>query len=322
VGKGGIKIETELKKLKNENNNLLKILKNKNEEINDKLEQQNKLSKNLIETLDRNKKIRNIFRIFINKNKKLENENKLLEDIILKQENKVIKLSKSYKNAINMMNDKKEEINRNKNYIFNLEETIKKYKKTFENINNNEKKKINELEMKIKNNKDENNNQSILNGSITPENNYGNNIYNKIYQIDSPRSPDYFGIKYKLLMNPFKDTSFLNSFNLKLNKNRNKKFLINNYSDKNKNNFQKIFNNNINYKLYNKNRINVRTRLLKHNKSTFEIKREEKTISIDNSISNHSLNANKRIINFREAEREKEKREDFKSFFNKYIEDN
>ena len=322
VGKGGIKIETELKKLKNENNNLLKILKNKNEEINDKLEQQNKLSKNLIETLDRNKKIRNIFRIFINKNKKLENENKLLEDIILKQENKVIKLSKSYKNAINMMNDKKEEINRNKNYIFNLEETIKKYKKTFENINNNEKKKINELEMKIKNNKDENNNQSILNGSITPENNYGNNIYNKIYQIDSPRSPDYFRIKYKLLMNPFKDTSFLNSFNLKLNKNRNKKFLINNYSDKNKNNFQKIFNNNINYKLYNKNRINVRTRLLKHNKSTFEIKREEKTISIDNSISNHSLNANKRIINFREAEREKEKREDFKSFFNKYIEDN
>ena len=322
VGKGEIKIETELKKLKNENNNLLKILKNKNEEINDKLEQQNKLSKNLIETLDRNKKIRNIFRIFINKNKKLENEKKLLEDIILKQENKVIKLSKSYKNAINMMNDKKEEINRNKNYIFNLEETIKKYKKTFENINNNEKKKINELEMKIKNNKDENNNQTIFNGSMTPENNYGNNIYNKIYQIDSPRSPDYYRIKYKLLMNPFKDTSSLNSFNLKLNKNRNKKFLINNYSDKNKNNFQKIFNNNINYKLYNKNRINVRTRLLKHNKSTFEIKREEKTISIDNSISNHSLNANKRIINFREAKREKEKREDFKSFFNKYIKDN
>ena len=322
VGKGEIKIETELKKLKNENNNLLKLLKNKNEEINDKLEQQNKLSKNLIETLDRNKKIRNIFRIFINKNKKLENEKKLLEDIILKQENKVIKLSKSYKNAINMMNDKKEEINRNKNYIFNLEETIKKYKKTFENINNNEKKKINELEMKIKNNKDENNNQTIFNGSMTPENNYGNNIYNKIYQIDSPRSPDYYRIKYKLLMNPFKDTSSLNSFNLKLNKNRNKKFLINNYSDKNKNNFQKIFNNNINYKLYNKNRINVRTRLLKHNKSTFEIKREEKTISIDNSISNHSLNANKRIINFREAKREKEKREDFKSFFNKYIKDN
>ena len=323
VGKGGIKIETELKKLKNENNNLLKLLKNKNEEINDKLEQQNKLSKNLIETLDRNKKIRNIFRIFINKNKKLENEKKLLEDIILKQENKVIKLSKSYKNAINMMNDKKEEINRNKNYIFNLEETIKKYKKTFENINNNEKKKINELEMKIKNNKDENNNQTIFNGSMTPENNYGNNIYNKIYQIDSPRSPDYYRIKYKLLMNPFKDTSSLNSFNLKLNKNRNKKFLINNYSDKNKNNFQKIFNNNINYKLYNKNRINVRTRLLKHNKSTFEIKREEKTISIDNiSISNHSLNANKRIINIREVKRGKEKREDFKSFFNKYIKDN
>ena len=295
VGKGGIKIETELKKLKNENNNLLKLLKNKNEEINDKLEQQNKLSKNLIETLDRNKKIRNIFRIFINKNKKLENEKKLLEDIILKQENKVIKLSKSYKNAINMMNDKKEEINRNKNYIFNLEETIKKYKKTFENINNNEKKKINELEMKIKNNKDENNNQTIFNGSMTPENNYGNNIYNKIYQIDSPRSPDYYRIKYKLLMNPFK----------------------------NKNNFQKIFNNNINYKLYNKNRINVRTRLLKHNKSTFEIKREEKTISIDNiSISNHSLNANKRIINIREVKRGKEKREDFKSFFNKYIKDN
>ena len=214
VGKGEIKIETELKKLKNENNNLLKILKNKNEEINDKLEQQNKLSKNLIETLDRNKKIRNIFRIFINKNKKLENEKKLLEDIILKQENKVIKLSKSYKNAINMMNDKKEEINRNKNYIFNLEETIKKYKKTFENINNNEKKKINELEMKIKNNKDENNNQTIFNGGITPENNYANNIYNKIYQIDSPRSPDYYRIKYKLLMNPFKDTSSLNSFKI------------------------------------------------------------------------------------------------------------
>ena len=75
--------------------------------------------------------------------------------------------------------------------------------------------------------------------------------------------------------------------------------------------------------MYNKNRINVRTRLLKHNKSTFEIKREEKTISIDNiSISNHSLNANKRIINIREVKRGKEKREDFKSFFNKYIKDN
>ena len=137
VGKGRIKIESELKKLTNEKNNLLQILKNKNKDINDKLEQQNKISKDLIEILDKNKKIRTIYKKIIIKNKNLENEKKLLEDIILQQENKVLKLSKSFKNVVNLMNDKKEEIHRNKKYIFNLEEIIKKYKRKYENINNN-----------------------------------------------------------------------------------------------------------------------------------------------------------------------------------------
>ena len=318
VGKGRIKIESELKKLTNEKNNLLQILKNKNKDINDKLEQQNKISKDLIEILDKNKKIRTIYKKIIIKNKNLENEKKLLEDIILQQENKVLKLSKSFKNVVNLMNDKKEEIHRNKKYIFNLEEIIKKYKRKYENINNNGKQeKLNEF----KNIKDEYKNIKVYKDNTIPENYYGKNIYNKKYHINSPRSPDYFKIRQKLFFNHIEEPSSFNSFNLKTNKN--KKLLINNYSYKIKNNMQKIYNNNIRYKFYRKNIINIKTKLLKHNKSIVEIKGDEKkNISIDNNnLSNHSLNINKKIINYREDPEEKQKIEDFKSFFNKFIEE-
>ena len=318
VGKGRIKIESELKKLTNERNNLLQILKNKNKDINDKLEQQNKISKDLIEILDKNKKIRTIYKKIIIKNKNLENEKKLLEDIILQQENKVLKLSKSFKNVVNLMNDKKEEIHRNKKYIFNLEEIIKKYKRKFENINyNGKQEKLNEF----KNIKDEYKKLKVYKDNTIPVNYYGKNIYNKNYHINSPRSPDYFKIRQKLFFNHIEEPSSFSSFNLKTNKN--KKFLINNYSYKIKNNMQKIYNNNIRYKFYHKNIINVKARLLKHNKSIVEIKRDEKkNISFhNNNLSNHSLNINKKIINYREDPEEKQKIEDFKSFFNKFIEE-
>ena len=144
-------IQVGLDNLTKERNNLVKLLKNKNEEITNKLEQQNKLNKDLLEQLDKNKKLMTFYRKIKIKNKNMEINQKLLEDVVFKQEEKVLKLSKSYQKIKDLSNTKDEEINKNKKYILTLENTIKDLKSKFEKLKKDKKEdKIKELELKIK----------------------------------------------------------------------------------------------------------------------------------------------------------------------------
>ena len=77
----------------------------------------------------------------------------------------------------------------------------------------------------------------------------------------------------------------------------------------------KHFNENLRFKIYNKNKINTRGKLLENSSSYNEIK---KRINHKPNISN-SLNLNKKIINFNEDLKEKENIDQFKSFFNKFL---
>ena len=326
IGRDREGIKVGLKNLTKERNDLVKILKNKNEEINNKLDQQNKLSQDLIEQLDKKKKMRTFYRKIKIKNKNLKNDKKILEDVIFKQEKKVLKLSKSYQNVLNIINVKNEEIYRNKNYIFNLEEKIKKLKMKFEKlISDKEKEKqINDLELKIKNIREKSGKYKIIKGNKIPENrNPGNNIHNINFFIKNQRpfyKNDFFRIKQKIFMNNnIQNPSVFNSFILKGNKNN--KIIINNYSDK-KYNLQRMFNKNIGYQFYNKKRIDSKGNLLKHNKSTIDIRDNKDNNNLFENINlSHSISLNKKIKYFQEEKKEKEKIEEFKSFFNKFVED-
>ena len=324
MGRDRAGIQAGLNNLTKERNNLVQILKNKNEEISNKLEQQNKLSKNLLEQMDKNQKLVTYYKKIKIKNKSLEINKKLLEDVVFKQETKVLKLSKSYKDIMNLMNVKDEEINKNKSYILTLENTIKDLKNKFEKMKNDEKEhKIKELELKIKILQKNNEKKNVQKEKIFENNNnFGNNIHNINYFIESPRfnsKNDYFKNKQKLFKNKIQPSSIFNSFNVKKNNDNivnNKKILINNYRDKNISNL-KVFNDNIRYKIYNKNKINKRGKLLKHDRSNNEIINNH-NIS-QNIYTSNSLSLNKKIINNNEDLKEKEKIDQFKSFFNQFV---
>ena len=324
MGKDRAGIQEGLNNLTKERNNLVQILKNKNEEISNKLEQQNKLSKNLLEQMDKNQKLVTYYKKIKIKNKSLEINKKLLEDVVFKQETKVLKLSKSYKDIMNLMNVKDEEISKNKSYILTLENTIKDLKNKFEKMKNDEKEhKIKELELKIKILQKNNEKKNVQKEKIFENNNnFGNNIHNINYFIESPRfnsKNDYFKNKQKLFKNKIQPSSIFNSFNVKKNNDNivnNKKILINNYRDKNISNL-KVFNDNIRYKIYNKNKINKRGKLLKHDRSNNEIINNH-NIS-QNIYTSNSLSLNKKIINNNEDLKEKEKIDQFKSFFNQFV---
>ena len=314
IEKDRTSIEKQVKNLIKERNNLIKILKNKNEEISIKLDQQNKLSKDLMEQLDKNKKVRVVYRKIKIKNQNLEINKRLLEDIIFKQEDKVKKLSKSYKKILNTVKDKNEEINKSKNYIFNLEENFKKLQKKFEIIKNDKSNiyKINELKLKLqkmKEHKKEKNNKIFKN-----DNNIRNNLNNINYIIESPRSN--YDIKHNIFLNHAQSPSFLNSFN------KNNKIVIKNYSYKNYNGMKRIFNDRIRNNLHNENKINRRGILLKHNKSSFDImnKNIKYNLNENNSLTS-SLSINKKIKIFNEEQKEKKKIEEFKYFMDKFIKD-
>lgn len=317
-------IQVGLDNLTKERNNLVKLLKNKNEEITNKLEQQNKLNKDLLEQLDKNEKLMTFYRKIKIKNKNMEINQKLLEDVVFKQEEKVLKLSKSYQKIKDLSNTKDEEINKNKKYILTLENTIKDLKSKFEKLKKDKKEdKIKELELKIKLIQKKNERKNIQNNKIFENNNnYGNNIHNINYFIESPRfnyKNDYFKKKQKLFRSNIQHSPVFSSINLRKYKNieinkSSKKIIINNYYDKNKSNL-KHFNENLRFKIYNKNKINTRGKLLENSSSYNEIK---KRINHKPNISN-SLNLNKKIINFSEDLKEKENIDQFKSFFNKFL---
>ena len=130
----------ELEQCDKEKNNLLNDINKKNEEINQKLNKENELNNNLIRQLIENKKIINILDNIKIKLLNLEKNKKELEDVIFKQESKVSKLSSSVQKILNVVKLKDIEINNNKIYINNLEETIKDLNKEFQIIRLNKKK--------------------------------------------------------------------------------------------------------------------------------------------------------------------------------------
>ena len=141
-----INMMKELEQYNKEKNNLLGIINVKNEEINGKLNKENELNNNLMKQLIENKKIKNNLDNILIKCQNLEKNKKELEDVIFQQENKVNDLSASMKKIINVIKKKNLEINNNKIYINNLEETIKDLNKEFHQIRLN-KKKENSLEI-------------------------------------------------------------------------------------------------------------------------------------------------------------------------------
>ena len=66
-----------------------------------------------------------------NKYRQMEENNKELENVIIKQEEKVNQLSLKIKKIVNNIQEKNTELNKNKNDIIKLENTIKDLNKQF-----------------------------------------------------------------------------------------------------------------------------------------------------------------------------------------------
>ncbi len=113
----------------------------------------------------------------------------LLEDIVIKQENKVSELNKSIVEVMKVINKKEEEINQDKIYINNLKELIKDLKKEFNNTeqkNKNNNKKLINLQIQL------NYLKNGVNNFININNNNGlNNMNNKKYSNKNNNSINY-----------------------------------------------------------------------------------------------------------------------------------
>ena len=145
------KLKIDLNNIEIERNNLIKLLEQystekkkmlstlneKNEKINDKLNGANNLNDNIMKQILENKKYNDmLFQIKIKK-QNLEKDIFELENIIMKQKNKINDLSTSVENIVKIVENKNNEIKSNKNYIFNLENNIKEINKKFSNIKQN-----------------------------------------------------------------------------------------------------------------------------------------------------------------------------------------
>ena len=145
------KLKIDLNNIEIERNNLIKLLEQystekkkmlstlneKNEKVNDKLNGANNLNYNIMKQILENKKYNDmLFQIKIKK-QNLEKDIFELENIILKQINKINDLSTSVENIVKIVENKNIEIKSNKNYIFNLENNIKEINKKFSNIKQN-----------------------------------------------------------------------------------------------------------------------------------------------------------------------------------------
>ena len=139
------KLKINLNNIEIERNNLIKLLEQyslekkkmllslneKNEKINEKLNEGNKLNDNIMKQILENKKYNDmLFQIKIKK-QNLQKDIFELENIILKQKNKINDLSLSVENIIKIMENKDNEIKSNKSYIFDLENNIKEINKKF-----------------------------------------------------------------------------------------------------------------------------------------------------------------------------------------------
>ena len=269
----------ELEQCDKEKNNLLKDIKEKNEEINQKINKENELNSNLIRQLIENKKILNILDNIKIKLLNLEKNKKELEDVIFKQESKVSKLSSSVQKILNVVKLKDIEINNNKIYINNLEETIKDLNKEFQIIRLNKKK---------------NNSEDILNLKKQLEN------LIKEYQKIIKKNNNNIGIKRLIINhNHFSKKNFL-SRNVNISKNINEsnrkkiQFMIKNG---NGTNFRSIIGKHgksngaekHSYELFNEknNYSNIRSPYFEYNENSKNIIKKIQLQKYKNSINGH-----------------------------------
>ena len=202
------KIENELQKIIRERNKLILLLKEKNEEINNKFNLQNKLNNELLEQIDKNKIYKSGYKEAKLKNQILERDKKQLENVVFLQEGKVLQMSASMDKINQMLEVKNMEISKNQKNIQNLEQIIKDFHKKFKNLKNKEKesKTINNMKKQIDNLQNEYKKKLIINQSMQNKNLIGiNNINNINYFLkNSAKSKSKIKIinnRYKLLEN-------------------------------------------------------------------------------------------------------------------------
>ena len=203
-----IKIENELQTILKERNKLILLLKEKNEEIQNKLNLQNKLSNELLEQIDKNKIYKSGYKEAKLKNQNLERDKKALENVIILQEGKVLQMSASIDKINKMLEIKNTEICKNQKNIQNLEEVIKDFQKKFRNLKNKENKSkvINGIRKQIDNLRIEYKKQLVINRNMRSNNLIiNNNISNINHFLNKNKKSNskiqIINNRYKLLEN-------------------------------------------------------------------------------------------------------------------------
>ena len=162
----------------NDKKKLIILLSQKDQDINEKINKEKLLNDDINKQLNENNKIKNNINIIQIKCQSLLKNKMILEDTVIKQENKLTELNNSIEEVMKIINKKENEINHDKIYINNLKEIINDLQKEYNNveirnkINSHNKELIN---LKIQLNALKNKPKNIINI------NHVNNISNRNY---------------------------------------------------------------------------------------------------------------------------------------------
>ena len=298
----------EHKKILNEKNYLsIKIeqYKKQKEKINIEIKQKeenilNKKneSKTLLQEINIQKKyniqLNSQIKLMSKKYKNMEENNKDLENVIIKQEEKINELSLKLNNIVKDIQKKNSEINKNKIYIIKLENTVKDLNKQYrllkiqkpkesQNEMNYLKSQIAELKRELEKDK-----SMIRNKSLVSYNSYDRSLINNYKKYNQRNNFSRYNLYYikrnykgKLKNQSVSSRKIYNSYNKKnnlINKESKFKHKINNTSINNVLNVSEDINN---LKLYHKpqNIINENNfRLLYNERSEFSEKKEKEKI--------------------------------------------
>ena len=184
------------------------LLDKKEEDINERNNKGNKLKKDINAQSNENIKIKQNINIVRIKFKHLMKEKHDLEDIMIKQENKINRLNKSINEVKKVIDIKEKEISKDKIYINNLKGVIKDLKNEFEcksikKINkNNKSKEFLKVKTQFDNLKSKAHNIININNinNINNKNYIYNNPINNLYKINIGRNKKYNNkiiIKYR-----------------------------------------------------------------------------------------------------------------------------
>ena len=324
----------------NEKNNIIKqlneynkdkkkleiLIGKKEEDINQISNKENKLKRNISIQTNENMKIKNNINIIKTKCNNLIKEKYNLEDIVIKQEEKINGLNKSINEVRHIMNIKDNEISKDKIYIKNLKDVINDLKKEYKHKNIKKNKNLNQnkglFNLRIKLNDLKNQGQNIINinniNNINNKNYFYNNSINNLYKINIGKNPKYnnkMNIRYR---NEKNNNSFLRRIDPKNNM----------YFSKNTKNYYEINTSQKNKSLPNVERstkrpkdiqiykiIKNKNKLILNKRKNFNFLEEQK-IKNDENLKPRLLKQNLDLSN---EEDEKEKMEEVKGLFDKII---